>query len=88
MGLTLLAQGAPEAALEHTGRAVALAPRSDEGWIGTEQAHRAHARVLRALGRAAEAEALEAQALARVQEKASRIPDPDLRARYLAGQPV
>ncbi len=83
-GLTLLAQGASEAALEHTGRAATLVPRGDESWIGTEQVYRAHARVLRALGHLAEAEALEAQALAQVQEKAGHIPDPDLRGRYLA----
>lgn len=40
-----------QAALEHTGRAVALASRSDEGWIGTEQTYRAYTRLLRALGR-------------------------------------
>ncbi len=51
MGLTLLAQGAPEEALEHTGRAVELVPQSDESWIGTGQAHQAHGQVLRALRR-------------------------------------
>ncbi len=88
MGLALLARCDPQGALEHTGCAVDLAPRSDESWIGTEQVHRAHARVLRALGRTAEAQAQEQEALALVQEKAGRIPDPGLRARYLAGQQV
>lgn len=88
IGLVLLARGNPAAALTHTSRAVEVALRGDEGWIGTEQVYWAHARVLRALGRTAEAIALEEQAQARVQEKASHIPDPNLRARYLLGQQV
>ncbi len=83
VGLTLLAQGAPEAALEHSGRTVALAPCSGEGWIGTEQAHRAHARVLRALGRMEEAQDQDHLAEAIITAKADRIPDAGQRQRYL-----
>ena len=82
-GLTLLAQGASEEALEHTGRGVDLVPQSDESWIGTEQAHQAHARVLRALGRAQEAEEQVRLADAIIAAKAGRIPDPQQRQRYL-----
>lgn len=85
-GLAALGLAGVEAALSHTQRAVAMTTMVHEGWIGSERIYLAHARVLRALGRAAEAETLEAQALARVQEKASRIPDPDRRARYIASQ--
>lgn len=88
IGLALLDRGDPQAAREHTGRAADLVPRSDESWIGTEQVRQAHARVLRALGCRAEAQAQEQEALALVQEKANRIPDPALRARYLAGRQV
>lgn len=87
-GLATLELVGAEAALPHTRRALALTTIVHEGWIGSERIYLAHARVLRALGRAAEAEVLEAQALARVQEKASRIPDTGLRARYLAGWQV
>lgn len=83
MGLTWLAQGNPEVALEHTGRAAALASRSGEGWVGTEQAHRAHALVLRALGRGEEAAEQGRQAEAVVAAKAGRIPDPEQRRRYM-----
>jgi len=58
-GLTLLAQGAPEEALEHTRRAVELVPQSDESWVGTGQVHQAHGQVLRALGRSETAAALQ-----------------------------
>jgi DNA-binding SARP family transcriptional activator len=81
VGLALLAQGKPAAALAHTGRAVALVPQADECWVGTERAHRAHARVLRALGRAEAAEEQTRLADAVVERKASRIADPELRRR-------
>jgi|GEM_PF-438122 len=82
-GLTLLAQGAPEEALEHTGRGVDLVPQSDESWIGTEQAHQAHARVLQALGRTQEAEEQVRLADAILAAKAGHIPDLQQRQRYL-----
>jgi hypothetical protein len=54
-----------------------------EAWIGTEQVHHAHARVLRALARTEEATEHTRLAEAVTQEKADRIPDPDTRHRYL-----
>jgi hypothetical protein len=39
-----------------SGPAVAPVPQANEGWIGTEQVHRVHARVLQALYRAEEAD--------------------------------
>ncbi len=83
MALTCLAQGDPEAALACSERAVALAPYNDQGWIGTEQIHQTRARVLRAAGRFEEAEAQERLAAAIIADKASRIPDPQQRQRYL-----
>jgi tetratricopeptide (TPR) repeat protein len=82
-GLALLAQGELVAALEHTERAVALVPQAHEGWVGTEQVHRAHARVLRALGRVDEADEQTRLAEAIVEAKAGHIPDPELRQRFL-----
>lgn len=83
MGLAWLAQGNPQIALEHTERAVDLIPKSDESWIGTEQVHKAHAQVLRALGRIPQAEAQERMAAEIVEAKAKRIPEPGLRQTYL-----
>lgn len=83
MGLIRLAQGEPDAALRHTRRAVDLAPRGDERWIGMEQVHRAHARVLRTLGRAEAAAEQERLAGAIIAAKIARIPDPKQRHRYL-----
>ncbi|MDH7472772.1 MAG: AAA family ATPase [Anaerolineae bacterium] len=82
-GLALLAQGKVEAALEHTERAIALLPQAHEGWIGTEEVHRAHARVLQALGRIEEADEQDRRAQAIIAAKADRIPDPQQRRRYL-----
>ena len=82
-GLALLAQGELVAALEHTGRAVALVPQANECWIGTEQVHRAHARVLRALGRTDTADEQARLADAIIEAKAGRIPDPEQRRRYI-----
>jgi tetratricopeptide (TPR) repeat protein len=83
MGLAWLAQGNPEIALEHTERAVNLIPKSDESWIGTEQVHRAHAQVLRALGRMLQAEEQERMAVGIIETKAKRISDPGQRQDYL-----
>ena len=83
LGLTLLAQGEPEAALEHTERAVAMASQIHEGWIGTEQIHRAHAQVLQALDHTEVADEQIRLADAIVEDKAARIPDAERRQRYL-----
>lgn len=83
MGLARLAQGDPEAALEHTQRAVGLVSRGDESWIGTEQIHQAHARVLSALNCAEAAEEQARLADAIIAAKASRTPEPEQRRRYL-----
>jgi tetratricopeptide (TPR) repeat protein len=82
-GLALFAQGKPAAALEHTGRAVALIPHANEGWISTEQVHCAHAQVLQALGQAEAANEQARRADAIVEAKASRIPNPELRQLFL-----
>jgi tetratricopeptide (TPR) repeat protein len=83
VGLALLAQGQMATALEHTGRAVALLPQAHEGWIGTEEVHRAHARVLQALGRIEEADEHVRRAEAIIVAKAGHISDSGLRRRYL-----
>lgn len=83
VGLTLLAQGQPAAALEHTERAIALLPQAYEGWIGTEEIHQAHARALRALGRLEAADEHVRRAKAIVEAKASLIPDLAQRRRFL-----
>jgi tetratricopeptide (TPR) repeat protein len=82
-GLALLAQEEPRDALQHTSRAVESLLRMHEAWIGTEEVHRAHARVLQALGRVEGAREQVRLAEGVVQEKADRIPDPDTRQRYL-----
>jgi tetratricopeptide (TPR) repeat protein len=87
VGLALLAQGQPAAALEHTGRAVALLPQAHEEWIGTEEVHRAHARALQALGRDEEADGHLRRADAIVEAKAARIPNREQRQRYLQFAP-
>jgi len=83
IGLTLLAQGEPAAALKHTGRAVALVPQAHESWGGTEQIHRAHAQVLRALNRPDEADEQRQLADAIVASKAHHIPDDERRQQYI-----
>ena len=83
LGLTLLAHGEPEAALQHTERAVAMAPQIHEGWIGTEQIHRAHAQALQALDRTKAAGEQTRLADAIVEHKAAHIPDAKQRRRYL-----
>jgi DNA-binding SARP family transcriptional activator/tetratricopeptide (TPR) repeat protein len=83
IGLTLLVRGEFAAALEHTARGVALVAQAHEGWIATEQVHLAHARVLRALGQTEAAKEQTRLAEAIVETKAGRIPDPELRRRYL-----
>ena len=81
-GLALLAQNA-WTALDHTRRAVELASQAHAAWIGTEQAHLAHASVLQALGRLDEAAEQAGLARAILAAKAERIPDPDQQQRYL-----
>jgi hypothetical protein len=83
LGLGLLVQGDLAEALVETGRAVARVSHLHEAWIGTEQVHRAHARILQVLGRVEEAREQDRLADAVIQAKADRIPDPDTRQRYL-----
>lgn len=83
VGLAFLAQGQPAAALEHTERAVAFLPCAHQGWIGAEQAHLAHAQVLRSLNRADEAAEHARLADAIISVKAESLPDPSQRERYL-----
>jgi DNA-binding SARP family transcriptional activator/tetratricopeptide (TPR) repeat protein len=83
LGLALLAQGKPHGALEQTGAAVEALPRAHQAWVGSEEVHRAHARVLQALGRADDARAQTQLAEAAIQAKADLIPDPDRRHRYV-----
>lgn len=87
IGLALLAQGQPAAALEHTGQAVALLPQAHQGWIGSEEVHRAHGCALQALGRVEEADEYLRQADAIVAAKADRIPDRKQRQHYLQFAP-
>jgi tetratricopeptide (TPR) repeat protein len=82
-GLVRLAQGDPESALEHTRHALELLSQSNESWIGSEQVHRVHARVLRALACVDAADEQERQADAIIAAKAGRIPDAQQRQRYL-----
>ncbi len=83
LGLTLLAQGNPTEALEHTGQAVADVSDLHEAWIGSGEVHRAHARVLCALDRTEKAREHTQQAEAIVQAKADHIADLDRRRHYL-----
>jgi DNA-binding SARP family transcriptional activator len=83
VGLALLAQEKPQLALDHTTQAVERLPHMHEAWIGTQEVHRAHARVLRALDRTEEAREQVKLAEAVIQSKADRISDPDVRQRYL-----
>ena len=81
-GLALLAQG-EATAVQHTARAVSLLPQAHEGWVGSEEIHRAHAQALQALGRAAEAGEHLRQAQALIKGKAGQIADPQQRRSYL-----
>ena len=83
IALTWLAQGEPVVALEHSERAVALVTQAHEGWIGTEEIHRAHARVLQALDRAKAADGQLRLANGIVEDKAGRISNLRQRRRYL-----
>lgn len=82
MGLALWAQGEFVAASKHTERAVALVPQAHEGWIGTEEVHRAHARILESLGQVEAAEEQKYLADTIVEEKARLIPSSEQRHRY------
>ncbi len=82
-GLTLLAQGEAAAALQHTERAVALVHLAHEAWIGSEEVYRAHARVLRALGRPKEAHEHARRAKTIIAAKAGHISDPQQSLAYL-----
>ena len=82
-GLACLSLGDLTSAQEHTQRAASLAPQASQDWIGREEAHRAHARVLRALGQdkvAAEHEQLVEEI---IQAKVNLILDKKIRSQYL-----
>ncbi len=83
LGLALVAQGHLAQALKQTDHAVAHASYLHEAWIGTEEVHRAHARVLRALRCDEEAREPARSADTVIQAKATRIPDPAARQGYL-----
>lgn len=83
LGLALFARGDLAEALEHTGRAVAGVSNLHEAWIGSEEVHRAHARVLQALDCTGKAHEQLQLADAIIQAKADRIPDPDRRQHHL-----
>lgn len=82
-GLSLLARGEQESALEHTSRAVHLLPHAYEGWLPTEEVYITHAKVLQALGRLDEAPQYLEQAKHLIGEKSQFISDPFQRQRYL-----
>jgi predicted ATPase len=83
IGLSYLAKGEKETAQKHTQRAVDLLSRGDDGWIGREQAHQAHALVWLALGNEEEAKRQEFLAQQRIATKAAWIEDASLRATFL-----
>jgi predicted ATPase/DNA-binding SARP family transcriptional activator len=83
-GLARLARGEAQAALALTEQAVALLPRANQAWIGTEEVHLAHARVLQALGQVQAAGEHLRLAEVCVAQKADLIADPDQRRRYLS----
>jgi DNA-binding SARP family transcriptional activator/tetratricopeptide (TPR) repeat protein len=83
IGLAYLAQGDLAAALVQTGQAVSLLPQAHQSWIGTEQVHWTHARILQAAERSEEAEIHQDNAETCIMRKAALIPDPQKRQRYL-----
>ncbi|MCL7452016.1 MAG: AAA family ATPase [Anaerolineae bacterium] len=82
VGRVLLALGDLSSALEHTQRAVRLAPQAGQAWIGGEAACRVHALVLRALSQDEAAAVYERRAQDAIQAKAALIPDPTQRRTY------
>ena len=83
IGLACLAQGDLSGALTHTGEALSLLPQAHQAWIGTEQVHWAHARILQAAERSEEAEFHQVNAETFFMRKAALIPDLQKRQRYL-----
>ncbi len=83
-GLVYLALGDLSSAQVHTQRAVELAPRAGQDWIGCEEAYYAHAYVLRVLNRNKAADLQERYAWETIQDKADLISDPHQRSRYLS----
>jgi tetratricopeptide (TPR) repeat protein len=83
LGLALLAEGKLREALEQTSRALTRVPYSHEAWIGSEELHDAHARVLEAAGQVEEARQQRQLAEEVVQAKARRIFDQAARERYV-----
>ncbi len=83
LGLLCVAQESYETAYQHTQRAIQLSSKGDDGWIGRDQVHQAHALALRLLGHQEEAKRQEQLAEQIIAQKAAAITDPNLRTRYL-----
>jgi tetratricopeptide (TPR) repeat protein len=83
VALALLDQEKPEDALVHSGCAVAGMAGAHEAWMPREEIHRAHGRVLEALGRDGEAQKQATLLRAAINVKAERIADLGVRRRYL-----
>ena len=82
IGLACLEQGELSGALTHTEGALSLLPQAHQAWIGIEQVHWAHAKVLQALKRPEEAKLHQDKAEDCLMRKAALIPDPQQRQRY------
>ncbi|BAJ64701.1 ATP-binding protein [Anaerolinea thermophila] len=83
IGLSCLAAGENERALEHSSRAVSLLPQAYEGWIPTEEVYFSHAKILSAMGSPAEAHYFQQQARILIEKKSQHISDPSQKERYL-----
>ncbi len=84
LGLLELVRGNLDTALAHTHRSIELIPHGDDGWIGREQVHQAHALILRALGRPIEANEQDRLADQLIAAKAAAITEPSLRISFLS----
>ncbi|WP_322506859.1 ATP-binding protein [Anaerolinea sp.] len=83
MGLTYLAQGVSENALEHTSQAVHLLPQAYEAWIPIEEVYFAHVKVLHAVRDTQKVHSFLEQARLLVEKKSQSISDPSQRENYL-----
>lgn len=83
IGLSCLAAGENERALEHSSRAVSLLPQAYEGWIPTEEVYFSHAKILNATGSPAEAHHFQQQARILIEKKSQNISDSSQKERYL-----
>lgn len=86
MGLTDLALGKQDCALNHTSRAVHRIPQAYEGWIPIEVVYKAHAEALQAVGRLKESHLFLQQARNHIEKKSQNISDFSRRERYLTRQ--